>query len=45
MHIPEQSPFHKQLAENRKDGCLCHLLAAKKKLPEFHYDLRQTARG
>jgi hypothetical protein len=39
--VPAQSPFHKQVTENRKDGRLCHLLAAKR-LPEFHYDLPQT---
>jgi hypothetical protein len=32
---PAQSPFHKQLTEKRKDGRFCHLLAAKRKLPEF----------
>jgi hypothetical protein len=33
-----------QLTEKRKDGRLCHLLAAKK-LPEFHCNLPQTACG
>jgi hypothetical protein len=44
VHIPAQSPFHKQLTEKRKDGQLCNLLAAKK-LSEFHYDLLQTVFG
>jgi hypothetical protein len=34
VHLPAQSPFHKQLTENRKDGRLYHLLAAEK-VPEF----------
>jgi hypothetical protein len=28
--VPAQSPFHKRLTEKRKDGRLCHLLAAEK---------------
>jgi hypothetical protein len=43
LRVPAKSPFQKQLTEKRKDGRLCHLLAAKEKLPEFHYDLPQTA--
>jgi hypothetical protein len=43
--VPAQSPFHKQLTEKRKDGRLCHLLAAEKKLPEFHCYLPQTECG
>jgi hypothetical protein len=31
--------------EKRKDGRLCHPLAVKENLPEFHYDLPQTACG
>jgi hypothetical protein len=42
--VPAQSPFHKQVTEKRKDGRLCHLLAAKKLL-EFHCNLLQTACG
>jgi hypothetical protein len=42
--VPAQSPFQKQLTEERKDGRLWHLLAAKQ-LPKFHYDLLQTACG
>jgi hypothetical protein len=33
-----------QTTEKRKDGSLCHLLAAKK-FPEFHCNLPQTAFG
>jgi hypothetical protein len=35
IHLPAYSPFHKQLAEKRKDGRLCHLLAAKKNFLSF----------
>jgi hypothetical protein len=42
---PAQSAYHKQLTEKLEDGRLCHLLTAKKKLPEFHYDLPKTAYG
>jgi hypothetical protein len=42
--VPAQSPFDKQLTEKHKDGSLCHLLTTIK-LPEFHYDLPQTACG
>jgi hypothetical protein len=32
VRVPAQSPFHKQLTEKRKDGRLCHLLLAKKRV-------------
>jgi hypothetical protein len=43
--VSANSPFHRQLTEKRKDCRLCHLLAAKKTLPEFHCNLPQTACG
>jgi hypothetical protein len=42
--VPAQSPFHKQLTEKRKDGRLFHL-SRQKTLPEFRYNLPQTACG
>jgi hypothetical protein len=45
VRVPALSSFKKQLTEKCEDGRLCHLLRQKKKLPEFHHDLLQTACG
>jgi hypothetical protein len=40
IHLPgnvlsRNAPFHKQLTEKRKDGRLCHMLAAKENFQSF----------